>query len=141
MRRIRSVEVETIVCSRPPQNRGNGWSFPRTIEDLLRRELAGKSVLHLFGGLARFGTRMDIDTITRPDVIGDAWLPPFKRSTFDVVVLDPPYVRFSAQMTMALCCKAAYIAREQVVWFSTFWLDHPARLRLRKAYAVVAGRK
>jgi hypothetical protein len=140
MRQVRNVEVSTLVCSRPPRCRSNGWSFPKTIEDLLRSELAGKSVLHLFGGLARFGVRMDIDPTTRPDVIGDAWLPPFARSSFDVAVLDPPYVRFSAQMTMALCCQAAHVAREQVIWFSTFWLDHPARLRLRKAYAVVVGR-
>jgi len=134
------MEVETIVCKRPPTAKANGWAFPRTVEDILRRELAGKSVLHLFGGLARFGTRMDIDPTTKPDVIGDAWMPPFKRSSFDVTVLDPPYVRFSCQMTTALCCQAAYVAREQVVWFSTLWLDHPARLKLRKAYAIVVGR-
>ena len=139
--RARNIEVENNrVCTRPPKAKANGWSFPRSIEDILIRELAGKSVLHLFGGLARFGTRMDIDPITQPDVIGDAWLPPFKRSSFDVVVLDPPYVRFSAQMTMALCCQAAYVAREQVIWFSTLWLDHPARLQLSKAFAVVVGR-
>jgi hypothetical protein len=140
MQKIRNVEISTIVCTRPPKAKANGWSFPKTVEDLLLRELAGKSVLHPFGGMARFGTRMDIDATTKPDVIGDAWLPPFARSSFDVVVLDPPYVRFSAQMTMALCCNSAYVAREQVVWFSTLWLDHPARLRLRKAYAVVVGR-
>ena len=140
MPRIRQVEVEVLVCGRPPKANANGWSFPCAVEDLLRRELAGKSVLHLFGGLARFGTRMDIDPITKPDVIGDAWMPPFQRSSFDVVVLDPPYVRFSAQTTMALCCQAAYVARTQVVWFHTQWLDHPARLKLRKAFAVVVGR-
>jgi hypothetical protein len=138
--RIRNIEVQTIVCGRPPRAKANGWSFPKTVEDLLFRELAGKTVLHLFGGMARFGTRLDIDPSTRPDVIGDAWMPPFARSSFDVVVLDPPYVRFSAQMTMALCCQAAFVAREQVIWFSTLWLDHPARLRLNKAFAVVVGR-
>jgi hypothetical protein len=39
MRRIRNVEVETIVCTRPPKANANGWSFPRRIEDILRREL------------------------------------------------------------------------------------------------------
>lgn len=140
MRRIRNVEVETIVCTRPPKANANGWSFPRRIEDILRHELAGKSVLHLFGGLARFGTRMDIDTITKPDVIGDAWMPPFAANSFDAVVLDPPYERFSCQMTFALCCQASYIAREQVVWFHTLWLDHPARLKLRRGCCVVTGR-
>lgn len=124
MKQVRNVEVETIVCSRPPKAKANGWSFPKSIEDLLRRELAGKSVLHLFGGMARFGTRLDVDPATRPDVIGDAWMPPFARSSFDVVILDPPYVRFSGQMTMALCCQAAWVAREQVIWFHTLWLDH-----------------
>lgn len=138
--RARKVEVETIVCTRPPSCRGDGWAFPPTIESLLLRELAGRSVVHFFGGKARFGTRMDIDPLTKPHVLGDAWLPPFKRSSFDVVILDPPYVKFSAQMTMALCCQAAFVAREKVVWFSTLWLDHPARLRLSKAYAVVVGR-
>src|ERR1700730_3828251 len=140
MKRIRNVEVETLVCGRPPKANANGWSFPRAVEEILLRELAGKRVLHLFGGLARFGTRMDIDPITKPDVIGDAWLPPFRENSFDAVVLDPPYERFSCQMTFALCCQASLIAREQVICFHTLWLDHPARLQLRKAYAVVVGR-
>lgn len=141
MRRIRNVEVSTIVCTRPPKANANGWAFPRTIEKLLIDELAGKSVLHLFGGMARFGTRMDIDTTTHPDVIGDAWMPPFAANSFDVVVLDPPYERFSCQMTFALCCQASFVfAREQVIWFHTLWLDHPARLKLRKAHCIVTGR-
>lgn len=52
---------------------------------------AGQSVLHLFGGQATWGRRLDIDSTLKPDVIGDAWLPPFKRDAFDVVIIDPPY--------------------------------------------------
>ena len=140
MKRIRQVPIETLVCTRSVRAYKNGWSFPRTVEKLLMEATAGKSVLHLFGGLSRWGTRLDVDARTSPDVIGDAWLPPFARDSFDIVILDPPYEKFCSQSTMALFAGAAWIAREQVIWFHTLWVDHPARMKLNRAILVVVGR-
>jgi hypothetical protein len=102
------------------------------------------SVLHLFGGHAKFGIRMDIDPLTRPHVIGDAWLPPFKRSSFDVVVLDPPYVgdfaNLNSQKLICLFLNAAWIARRRVIWFHPMWIDTKARVRLERGYLVRVGR-
>ena len=67
------------------------------------------------GGALRstFGVRLDVDPATNPDVIGDAWLPPFAKDSFDVVILDPPYVRFNAQVKCALFRAAGWVARTQ----------------------------
>ncbi len=99
--------------------RRNGWSFPPAVRELLLQECKGKTVLHLFGGRADFGCRLDIDPLTRPDVIGDAYLPPFARDSFDVVILDPPYTNVRQQEKTALMRAAAWIAREHVYWFHT----------------------
>lgn len=80
---------------------------------------------------------MDIDPTTRPDVIADAWCPPFGRDSFDVVIVDPPYVTFNNQMVRALLINAGWMARETVVWFHTLWLDCPCRFRLRQGYTVL----
>jgi hypothetical protein len=98
----------------------------------------------LFGGHADFGVRMDIDASTQPHVIGDAWLPPFGRDAFDVVVMDPPYVgEFQTLNTgkkNALFRAAAWIARHHVYWFSTQWLYLDSRIRLEHTWAVICGR-
>jgi hypothetical protein len=64
------------------------WAFPREVEHRLREESVnlGKSTLHLYGGLATFGSRLDADPKTRPDVIGNALYPPFRCKSFDVVI-------------------------------------------------------
>lgn len=69
--------VHVLWCPNARRGRSNGWSFPPTVGAQLRADFAGKSILHLFGGRSTFGTRMDIDPIVTPDVIADAWLPPF----------------------------------------------------------------
>jgi hypothetical protein len=117
----------------------NGWSFPLPIERKLQRELRGPSVLHLFGGRARFGVRLDMDPITQPDVIGDAWLPPFGRDSFDVVVLDPPYVNFGRHCREVLGMNAAWIARKQVVWFSAFAATSMPGCSIRRWWTVIIG--
>jgi hypothetical protein len=98
----------------------------------------------MFGGLARFGTRLDIDPLTAPDVIGDAWVPPFEKDSFDFVIMDPPYIEgfrsMSNQKTRALFAAAAWIARKQVIWFHTVWIESPTRCTLQKGYLVVVGR-
>lgn len=136
--------VEVLWCTRNPRRGKDGWSFPVDVRRLLIRETEGLSVLHLFGGKSDFGTRLDIDPSTKPDVIGDAWIPPFPRESFDVVILDPPYIRdfatMSNQKTRALFSAAAWIARKRVIWFHTVWIESPARCILEKAWLVRVGR-
>lgn len=94
---------------------------------------------HLFGGLARWGTKLDIDPVTRPHVIGDAWMPPFRKDAFDVVILDPPYLTINQQMKQQLIRSAAYCAKEAVVWFHTMWVAGDARCVLERAWLVRVG--
>lgn len=82
---------------------------------------------------------MDIDPVTRPDVRADAWLPPFVKNAFDVVILDPPYLSINQQMKQQLLRAAAYIARTQVIWFHTMWIAADAQMRLDRAWLVRVG--
>jgi len=79
------------------------------------------SFVHLFGGKADFGVRLDIDAAVKPDVIGDAWLPPFAKDSFDCVVLDPPYVgefrAMSNDRIRGLFRAAAWLAGEMPLNF------------------------
>ena len=113
----RTRPVEVLWCSNQRQGTSNRWSFPPRVARLLREEFAGKRICHLFGGLSKFGTRIDIDVSTRPHVIADAWLPPFVKDAFDVVILDPPYIAINQQMKQQLLRGASWIARDHVVWF------------------------
>jgi hypothetical protein len=121
------------------QGKGNGWSFPPAVRRQIERDCEGKTVLHLFGGKSSFGTRLDVDPATTPNVIGDAWLPPFGPQSFDVVVLDPPYVSMNAQMKTALFRAAGWIARERVIWFATQWQAASGGLRAERAWLVRVG--
>ncbi len=134
-----SGTVEVLWCSNNRTGCSNGWSFPPKVDKLLRELCAGKTVVHLFGGLSRFGVRLDVDSAVRPDVIGDAWLPPFRRNAFDVAILDPPYVSINQQMKQQLLRGAAYVARELVVWFHTMWIASDASCRLERAWLVRVG--
>jgi len=131
--------IDVLWCSNNRHGRSNGWSFPPKVERLLRDLTDGKRVGHLFGGMSRFGVRLDIDPVTRPHVIGDAWLPPFVRDAFDVVILDPPYIGINQQMKQTLLRSAAWIARERVVWFHTQWIAADARMKLDRAWLVRVG--
>lgn len=140
-----SAPIEVLTCGRSRKMREkDGWAFPRTVRNLLLEKTDGGTVLHLFGGKADFGTRLDIDPATNPDVIGDAWIPPFERDSFDFVVLDPPYVGGFANMSswkiLQLFAGASWIARRQVIWFNTIWVHSPARCRLDRAWLCVTGR-
>src|SRR5581483_5357392 len=136
--------VEVLWCGSNPRSGRDGWAFPAAVRDLLIRETESMRVLHLFGGRATWGVRLDIDPLVQPDVVGDAWLPPFARDSFDVVILDPPYIReyanFSQQMVRDLFAAAGWIARSYVYWFHTLWLESPARMRLERAWLVRVGR-
>lgn len=135
----RAWQLETLWCPNGRAGSANGWSFPAKVEKQLIADTAGGTVLQLFGGRSRFGLRMDIDPITAPAVIADAWLPPFKEQSFDFVILDPPYFHLNAQVKTALFRSAGYIARKQVIWFSTVWQANSGGLQLQKAYLVRVG--
>lgn len=133
------IQTEVLWCSNQRRGRSNGWSFPPNVEKLLRQLTDGKRVLHLFGGKASFGFTLDIDEDLRPSVIGDAWLPPFKRDAFDVVIIDPPYKGINQQMKSALVHGAAFIARESVVWFHTMWIAADSTVSCERAWLVRVG--
>jgi len=136
----RLVTPEILVCrGHRKKSRRNGWTFPRTVEAHLRTLTAGRSVLHLFGGRASWGTRLDVDPVVSPDVIGDAWLPPFRRNAFDVVILDPPYIHLNQQTKSALLRAAAYVASHSVIWFHTTWIAGDRHCRLTRGWLVYVG--
>jgi hypothetical protein len=133
------VDVGVLWCAKAAQNRANGWSYPRAVERRLREITTGKRVLQQFGGLSSWGVRLDLDPVTRPHIIGDAWMPPFRKDAFDVAILDPPYVSMNQQMKTQLLRQASYIAREYVIWFHTLWIAADARLTLERAWLVRVG--
>ncbi len=86
-----SVPIETWWLARPSRSKYRG-SFPLNFEEKLYRSLGDpREVLHQFGGRAEYGTRVDLNPETEPDVIGDAHELPFEDNSFDLVVCDPPY--------------------------------------------------
>lgn len=113
--------------------------FPPQVRRYLREYCSEKSVLHLFGGKADFGIRMDVDALTRPDVIGDAFLPPFAKDSFDVVILDPPYrpyMDLGPDNVRPLLMNAAWLARYQVIWYAPVWIDGYRWLQLERSLMV-----
>jgi len=145
--RKRTYPVEVLWCPNSKREsikasggaRRTGWMFPRPVENRLREDTEGQTVLQLFGGRSTFGVRLDCDPFVKPDVIGDAWLPPFGRDSFDVVIIDPPYVQLNAQMKHALFCAANHIARKRVIWFSTIWVAASSGFATEKAWLVRVG--
>lgn len=133
------VPIEVLWCSNNRRGRGNGWSFPPAVNHTLQRLCKGKRVGHLFGGLSTFGVRLDVDPATRPHVLGDAWLPPFRRDAFDVVILDPPYIAINQQMKSQLLRGAAFCALEHVIWFHTMWIASDTSLQLERGWLVRVG--
>jgi hypothetical protein len=133
--------IGILWCSNQRMRSGNGWCFPPAVDRHLRTLTAGQTVYHSFGGRAKFGLRGDIDPLVRPDVIADAWLPPFGQGAFDVVILDPPYVNINQQMKNQLLRSSAFIARKRVIWFHTMWIAGAGqtRLRLERSWLVRVG--
>src|SRR5262245_42703924 len=129
----------TLWCPNQRIGKWNRWAFPPKVNRLLRELTAGRSVLHLFGGMARWGTRLDIDPLTRPHVHGDAWLPPFARDSFDVVIIDPPYRGINQQMKQMLLRGAAYVAREYVYWFQTQWMAPDRGMQRERSWLIRVG--
>jgi hypothetical protein len=132
--------LEVLWCpNRRTRRRQNGWSFPSAVERHLKEFTAGLSVVHLFGGLSSWGTRLDVDSITKPDVVGDAWLPPFKKDAFDVVILDPPYFAMNQQMKQHLLRGSGFVARKYVIWFHTQWIASDSHMRYERGWLVRVG--
>jgi hypothetical protein len=96
-------------------------------------------VLQLFGGFARWGVTLDIDQTTRPRVRGDAWMPPFAVNSFDVVIVDPPYVGLNQQMKQTLIRGAAFVAREHVYWFHTLWMAPDSGMQRERSWLIRVG--
>lgn len=116
------------------------WAFPKEVEDLLVAETKGESVLHLFGGMASWGTRLDADPQTRPTVLGNAFYPPFGCESFDHVILDPPYDFARDRIRLAMLCAAACVARRRVWWFHEIGCGGSYHgLKIRRWWAVVAS--
>ena len=135
----RRPQVEILWCPNRKGEKRAGWSFPRIVE-LKIRELCGDGrVLHLFGGQAKFGVRLDVDRATRPDVIGDAWMAPFAGRSFDTVVLDPPYFSLDREQLGSLMMTAAHLARQQVIWLHQVWAPSQFGLSLEKGWLVRVG--
>jgi hypothetical protein len=82
-----------------------------------------------------------VDKATNPDVVGDAWIPfkYFRKNSFDIVIIDPPYFSMNQQEKVALLTNATYLARDLVIWFHTVCIDTDKSLRLKKFYAVRVG--
>lgn len=116
-----------------------GWSFPPVVEAKMRDICGAGSVVHLFGGRATFGTRLDVDIATDPHVIGDAWLPPFAMASFDTVIVDPPYFTMDREMLGQLAAAAAYVARFQVLWLHQLWAPSQFGLRLQYYWMIRVG--
>lgn len=139
MKLLASRRPETLWCPNQRQQASNRWSYPPAVEKLLRGLTDGRSVLQLFGGFSRWGTKLDIDPTTKPHVRGDAWMPPFLRDSFDVVLLDPPYIGINQQMKQTLIRGAAFVAREHVYWFHTQWVAPDSGMQRERSWLVRVG--
>jgi hypothetical protein len=139
VRRTPMLPPAALWCSNNRAGASNRWNFPPAVGRLLRQETSGRSVLHLFGGMANFGTRIDIDPLVKPSVIADAWLPPFQRDSFQVVILDPPYHGINQQMKQLLIRGAAWIASEHVYWFHTQWVAADSHMQRERSWLIRVG--
>ena len=81
----------TWTLPRPAKSKYKG-AFPLYFEANLLQLLGWPDqVLQPFGGMAEYGTRVDIRPEVNPDVLGDAHELPFPDGSFDCTILDPPY--------------------------------------------------
>lgn len=87
------MAVETLAWVLPrPRRPWYPGGFPLWFEKkLLELYDWPEKVLHVFGGKAEYGLRLDIKADVEPDVIGDAHQLPFRDNVFDMVIADPPY--------------------------------------------------
>lgn len=139
MRRRRPIEILWCQNRTARHEKRAAWSFPMEVEAKIRELSCDGSLVHFFGGQAKFGVRMDIDPATAPDVVGDAWLPPFAIASFDTVVLDPPYLTLPREELFQLLYAASWVARKQVIWLHQIWSPSGAGLSLERGWLVRCG--
>ena|ERR1700688_3698401 len=139
MRRRRPIEILWCQNRKAHHPKRAGWSFPMEVEEKIREVSCDGSVVHFFGGQAKFGVRMDVDPATAPHVIGDAWLPPFAKASFDTVVLDPPYATLPREELFQLLYQASWVARRRVIWLHQIWTPSGAGLSLERGWLVRCG--
>jgi len=77
-------------CARPLGKYTGLW--PSTLIERIF-EFCGKpnTILEPFGGKSKLGVSVDINQDVRPTVVADAQHLPFRDSSFDMVLADPPY--------------------------------------------------
>lgn len=136
MNYIESTFQGLIVC----RGYKRTWAFPKEVSDLLKHETAGQSVLQMYGGFADFGTRLDMDPSTRPDILGNALYPPLSCESFDTVIVDPPY-KSEYNFALWVLISPACIARKRVWWFHTHFTPHVNGLKPLRWWAVLPSRK
>jgi hypothetical protein len=140
------VPTDILWCgtNRPRKKFGqrkDGFSFPPAVREFFLQQTQGHTVLHLFGGKADFGYRLDIDPMVKPDVVGSVWEAEkfFQRNQFEDVILDPPYMQYRQQEKRALLIRAAWIASRYVWWFGTTKIATDSSLKLQKIWYCDCG--
>lgn len=126
-------------ANRTSEEPAYGWGFPTKVKNFLQLQSDRSSTLHLFGGRASWGTRMDIDPIVKPDVIADAWAPPFPAGSFEDVIVDPPYTIISQPEIRTLLAAALWCGRSRVWWLHTVWIPPIPGLVRRRSWLIRVG--
>ena len=57
----------------------------------MREILRTRNYIHLFAGMAKTGTRIDINSDVSPNTVADVHKLPFADNSFDGAMADPPY--------------------------------------------------
>ena len=86
--------LQTLVWTHPERGSSYPGAFPKGYEERLWR-LLGKpepsTMLHVFGGEAKIGVRIDINPAVNPDYVMDAHDLKFEDESFMVVICDVPF--------------------------------------------------
>lgn len=126
-------------CNRRSGEPRYRWAFPTKVSLFIQRQIHDGSSLHLFGGHAAWGIRMDIDPAVKPDVYADACRPPFAAGSFDHVILDPPYSLRRQPEIRAVLTAALWCADKTVWWFHTVWVPPIPGLQLQASWQIRVG--
>ena len=71
------------------------WSWGEDTDKWLNRIFEGKSILNFPCGKSNVGYRVDADKSVNPEILADLDNHPFKHNSFDVVICDPPFSKYS----------------------------------------------
>ena len=71
------------------------WSFPDSTPttESIKKYCIG-SVLNVCCGKSKMGLTVDLDPTMNPQIIADCKNLPFRKNSFDTVIIDPPYQYF-----------------------------------------------